>query len=193
MKKRLVVGISGASGIPIAVELLRELSENPDWESHVVMSKGAGRTLEQESDVTLDELTTMTARFYNISDIGASIASGTFEVEGMVIVPCSMKTIGGIASGYSDNLLLRAADVNLKERRKLVLVARETPLSSIHLDNMLKLSHAGAIIMPPMQTYYNLPKTIDDMIYHTVGKILSVYGIPYSRFRRWDPDSSASK
>lgn len=193
MKKRLVIGISGASGIPIAIELLRELSKNPDWESHLVISKGGQRTLEQESNVTFEELTAMADRFYNISDIGASIASGTFEVEGMVIVPCSMKTIGGIASGYSDNLLLRAADVNLKERRKLVLVARETPLSSIHLENMLKLSNVGAIIMPPMQTYYNLPKNIDDMIYHAVGKILNIYGIPYSRFRRWDPDSNASK
>lgn len=193
MKKRLVVGISGASGLPIAAELLREIKNNPDWESHVVISGGALRTLEMESNYTISELMDLCGYSYNLSDIGASIASGTFQTEGMVVVPCSMKTLSGIATGYSDNLLLRAADVTLKERRKLVLVARETPLSTIHLNNMLTVANAGAIIMPPMQTFYNKPKTIDDMIYHMVGKILNVYGITCSRFHRWDPDGLDAK
>ncbi|SHI80564.1 UbiX family flavin prenyltransferase [Parasporobacterium paucivorans] len=188
MKKRLVIGISGASGLPIAVELLREIKNNPEWESHVVISKGALRTLEMESSYTEQDLLDLCGHHYNLNDIGASIASGTFQTEGMIIVPCSMKTLAGITTGYSDNLLLRAADVTIKERRKLVLVARETPLSPIHLNNMLTLSNMGAIIMPPMQTFYNKPKTIDDMIYHMVGKILGVYGISCSRFHRWDPD-----
>ena len=189
MKKRLVVGLSGASGIPIAVELLKEISKNPEWETHLVMSKGAQYTLEQESDISFEELKSLGSYFHNIDNIGASIASGTFEVEGMIIVPCSMKTVAGIASGYSDNLLLRAADVNLKERRKLVLVARETPLNSIHLENMLKLSNIGVVIMPPMLTYYNEPKTLEDMTNHIVGKLLHEFDIPYNRFRRWNPDN----
>ncbi|MCG6282850.1 UbiX family flavin prenyltransferase, partial [Vibrio diabolicus] len=116
---------------------------------------------------------------------GASIASGTFRVEGMVVVPCSMKTLSGIAHGYSDNLLLRAADVNIKERRKLVLVARETPLSKLHLNNMLAATEYGAIIMPPMLTYYNHPKSIEDMENHIVGKILHEFGLESSHYKRW--------
>lgn len=188
MKKRLVIGISGASGIPIAIQLLREIEKIPQWESHLVMTRAAQATLKQESGIAVEELIKMSTHFYQLNEIGSNIASGTYETEGMVIVPCSMKTVAGIASGYSDNLLLRAADVTIKERRKLVLVARETPLSSIHLNNMLTLSNMGAIIMPPMQTYYNLPNNIDDMISHMVGKILDVYNIPYSRYKRWDPD-----
>lgn len=188
MKKRLVIGISGASGIPIAIELLKEIRENKEWESHLVITKGGQCTLNHESNVTIEELIELSDYFYDIKDIGSSIASGTFEVEGMVVVPCSMKTVAGIATGYSDNLLLRAADVTLKEKRKLVLVARETPLSSIHLTNMLTLSNMGVMIMPSVQTYYNHPKTIEDMTYHMVGKILNVFGIPCSRFQRWNPN-----
>ena len=121
----------------------------------------------------------------DLKNIGASIASGTYRTEGMIIVPCSMKTLAGIHSGYSDNLLLRAADVTIKERRKLVLVARETPFSHIHLRNMTELAQMGAIILPPMLTYYNLPVTIQDMTNHIAGKVLDIFGIELEGFNRW--------
>ena len=124
-------------------------------------------------------------KVYDIKDIGASIASGTYKTEGMIVVPCSMKTVSGIACGYSDNLLLRAADVTIKERRNLVVVARECPFSQIHLKNMLYLAELGAIIMPPMVTYYNNPVSFDDMNRHIIGKILDRFGIEISGFNRW--------
>lgn len=183
--KRLVIGVSGASGMPIAYEVLRALKEEPDWVSDLVITRGGECTIEQECDFSVDELKSLADVCHDIKNIGASIASGTYKTEGMVVVPCSMKTVAGIACGYSDNLLLRAADVTMKERRKLTLVARETPLSTIHLKNMYELSQMGVIIMPPMQTYYNRPENIQDMVNHMAGKILDVYGIEYKRFKRW--------
>ena len=185
MKKRLVVGLTGASGAPLAVELLRGMRSFPDWETHVVCSGIFARTLPLETGLSMEELEALADRMYPLEDIGASIASGTFRTEGMVIIPCSMKTLAGIASGYSDNLVLRAADVTLKERRKLVLVARESPLSSIHLKNMLFLSQCGATILPPMLTYYNCPQTVEDMTRHIVGKVLSEFGLELPGFHRW--------
>ncbi|MCD7980705.1 MAG: UbiX family flavin prenyltransferase [Clostridiales bacterium] len=185
--KRLIIGISGASGIPIAVSVLRALHELPDWTSCLVISKGGERTIEMETDFTVDEIAALADEIYDNTNVGASIASGTYRTEGMIVVPCSMKTVSGIANGYSDTLLLRAADVVIKERRRLLLVARETPLSTIHLRNMLTLSQMGVIIMPPMQTYYNHPESVSDMTDHMTGKILDVFGIDYSRFRRWNP------
>jgi 4-hydroxy-3-polyprenylbenzoate decarboxylase len=186
MKQRLVVGISGGSGMPIALELLRQLKENPSVETHLMYTRGAEITLQQETDVTVEELNTLADVVYDNSNIGAGPASGTFKTIGMVVVPCSMKTVAGICSGYSDNLLLRAADVTLKERRRLVLVARECPLSTIHLRNMLELSQMGVEIMPPMLTYYNHPKTLDDCTRHIVGKILDRFGIEGQCFNRWE-------
>ena len=183
--KRIVIGLSGASGMPIAIRLLEALKGNTEIETHIVMTKGAVETIKQETKLSVDDVKALADVVYDLDNIGAAIASGTFKTMGMVIVPCSMKTVGGIASGYSDNLLLRAADVMLKERRKLVLVARETPLNMIHLKNLYTLSQAGAIILPPMQTYYNLPETIDDMINHTVGKILDCFDVEYDKLRRW--------
>lgn len=183
--QRIVIGLSGASGMPIAIRLLEALRENKDIETHLVMTKGAAETIRQETKYTADEVKDLADVVYRLEDIGAAVASGTFKTVGMIVVPCSMKTVAGIASGYSDNLLLRAADVVLKERRKLVLVARETPLNMIHLKNLYTLSQAGAIILPPMQTYYNLPETIDDMIDHTVGKILDCFDVEYDKLRRW--------
>ncbi len=185
--KRLIIGISGASGIPIAVSVLRALRELPDWTSCLVISKSGEKTIELESDYTVEEITALADELYDNTNVGASIASGTYRTEGMIVVPCSMKTVSGIANGYSDTLLLRAADVVIKERRKLLLVARETPFSTIHLKNMLSLSQMGVIIMPPMQTYYNHPETVQDMTDHMTGKILDVFGIDYHRFRRWNP------
>ena len=185
--KRLVIGISGASGMPIAIGVLKALQEQEAWQSCLVISTGGEKTIEMETPYTVEEVKKLADEVYDIRNIGASIASGTFKTEGMVVVPCSMKTLSGIANGYSDNLLLRAADVVLKERRKLVLVARETPFNTIHLRNMLSLSEMGAIIMPPMQTYYNKPENVDDMVNHMVGKILDVFGIEHKSFRRWNP------
>lgn len=185
--KRIVIGISGASGIPIAIQVLKALKTQPDLSSCLVISNGGRKTIELETAFRMEEVTALADEYYDIQNIGASIASGTYRTDGMVVVPCSMKTLAGIANGYSDNLLLRAADVTIKERRKLVLVARETPYSTIHLRNMLTLSEMGVIIMPPMQTYYNQPKTIEDMVHHITGKILDVFHIDYKEFRRWNP------
>jgi 4-hydroxy-3-polyprenylbenzoate decarboxylase len=184
-KKRLIVGMSGASGAILGIELLKIVRECTEWETHLVISKGAEQTIIQETDYESREVMNLAHKVYSIKDIGASIASGTFKTEGMVIIPCSMKTIAGIASGYSDNLLLRAADVTIKERRNLVIVARECPLSTIHLRNMLSLSELGAIIIPPMITYYNKPISIEDLNRHIIGKVLDRFGIKVNGFRRW--------
>jgi flavin prenyltransferase len=133
----------------------------------------------------MEEVAALATRCHPLEDVGASIASGTFKTRGMVIVPCSMKTLAGVASGYSDNLLLRAADVTLKERRKLVLVARESPLSPVHLRNMQTVSDDGAILLPPMLTFYNRPECIDDLVRHMVGKILDIFDLELPRFKRW--------
>lgn len=183
--QRIIVGLSGASGMPIAVRLLEALKENKEIETHLVMTKGAVETIKQETKYSAEDVKQLADVVYKLEDIGAAISSGTFKTMGMVVVPCSMKTVSGIATGFSNNLLLRAADVVLKEKRKLVLVARETPLNMIHLQNLYTLSQAGAVILPPMQTYYNLPETIDDMIDHTVGKILDCFDIEYDKLRRW--------
>lgn len=184
-KKRLVIGMSGASGSILGIEILKVLSGNPEWETHLVVTRGAELTIPQETEYKLEDVTGLAYRAYDIKDIGASLASGTFKTEGMIVVPCSMKTAAGIACGYSDNLLLRAADVTIKERRNLVLVTRETPLSTIHLRNMLTLSEMGAVILPPMVTYYNRPADIESMNKQIVGKILDRFGIEVSGFNRW--------
>lgn len=184
-KKRLVIGISGASGAVLGIEILKILRENTDWETHLVISRGAELTIPKETEYTLEDVMHLADKVYDINNIGAGIASGTFKTDGMIIVPCSMKTVAGIASGYSDNLLLRAADVTIKERRNLILVTRESPLSTIHLRNMLTLSELGAFIIPPMISYYNKPLCLEDMNRHIVGKILDKFGIDVSGFNRW--------
>ena len=189
MHKRMVIGMSGASGAILGIELLRSLQLYPDWESHLVISRGAEKTIAQETDYTLQSVLDMADVVHPIENIGASIASGTFRTEGMVVVPCSMKTLAGIACGYSDNLLLRAADVTIKEKRRLILLARESPLSPIHLKNMCALSDYGATIMPPMLTYYNKPRSLAEMNHHMVGKILNCFGLDIAGFRRWGENS----
>jgi polyprenyl P-hydroxybenzoate/phenylacrylic acid decarboxylase-like protein len=188
--KRLVVGMSGASGAILGIQLLKIMREYPEWETHLVMTKGAEMTFAHETDYTLEQVKSLPDKVYDINQIGDSIASGTFQTEGMVIVPCSMKTVAGIACGYSDNLLLRAADVTLKERKKLVIVARESPLSTIHLRNMLTLAEAGAYIMPPVVTYYQKPLTLEEMNLQIIGKILDKFGIEINGYRRWNEDYS---
>ncbi len=184
-KKRLVVGMSGASGAILGIELLQLLKGNPDYETHLVISKGAEETILQETDYQIADVMQLADKVYDINNIGASIASGTYRTEGMIIVPCSMKTVAGIACGYADNLLLRAADVTIKEQRRLILATRECPLSAIHLRNMLTLAELGALIMPPMLTYYNNPVEIKDMNRHIIGKILEKFGMEVSGFNRW--------
>jgi 4-hydroxy-3-polyprenylbenzoate decarboxylase len=182
---RLIVGISGASGAPIAIELLCAL-KSAKVETHVVVTDGGKETIKAETTSTVEDIRALAGICYENENIGASIASGSFKTDGMVVAPCSMKTVAGIHCGYSDNLLLRAADVMLKERRKLVLVTRECPMSTIHLRNMYRLSQMGAIIVPPMLSYYNRPATIDDATRHIVGKILDQFDIEYAPFKRWD-------
>ncbi len=184
-KRRLVVGMSGASGAILGIKLLEIMKEYPEWETHLVISKGAEMTIMNETEYTLQQVKNLANIVYDCKNIGDSIASGSFETEGMIIVPCSMKTVAGVACGYSDNLLLRAADVTLKERRKLVIVARESPLSTIHLRNMLTLAEAGAYIMPPMPAYYNKPLSIEEVNLHIIGKILDKFGIEVNGYRRW--------
>jgi 4-hydroxy-3-polyprenylbenzoate decarboxylase len=189
-KKRLVVGMSGASGAPIGVELLQAMKHFPDWETHLVISEGARLTIEQETDLTFEDVASLATHYYKLNDVGASISSGTFRTQGMVIVPCSMKTLAGVATGYSENLLLRAADVVIKERRKLVMVARESPLSQLHLQNMQKAANLGALIIPPVLTFYNHPSTVQDMTRHIVGKILDVFELDMPDFKRWCNEAS---
>jgi 4-hydroxy-3-polyprenylbenzoate decarboxylase len=184
-KKRLVIGMSGASGAILGIDILKTLQGNPEWETNLVISHGAELTIAEETEYTLAEVIQLADNVYDIKNIGASIASGTFKTEGMIIVPCSMKTAAGVACGYSDNLLLRAADVTIKERRNLVVVPRESPLSTIHLKNLLALAKAGAMIIPPMVTYYNKPLSLEDMNRHIIGKILDKFGIEVAGFTRW--------
>lgn len=186
MKKRIVVGMSGASGAPIAVELLRQLQNYRELlETHLVVTRGAEMTLAQESDLGLEQLYELADVVYDNQSIGAGPASGSFKTLGMIVVPCSMKTLAGIVSGYSENLLLRAADVTLKERRKLVLVPRECPLGTIHLRNMLEASQLGAVVIPPVMSYYNAPKSLDDCNRHIVGKILEQFDLEGEEYHRW--------
>lgn len=177
MKKRLLIGMSGASGAPLTVELLRQLQKIDTVETHLIMTRGAEMTLRQETDLTPGQLRELADVYYENDSIGAGPASGSFETEGMMIVPCSMKTVAGIVSGYSDNLLLRAADVTLKENRKLVLAARESPLSTIHLRNLYELSRMGAVIIPPMMTYYHRPQSVEECTALAVQRILRQFGI----------------
>ena len=188
-QQRIIVGVSGASGMPVAVALLEALRAFPDWETHVILSKSAERVVHRETDLTPDALRAMAGYCHDPEDIGASVASGTFRTAGMIIVPCSMKSLAGIACGYADNLLLRAADVCLKERRPLVLAVRETPLHAVHLANMQRLAQMGAVIMPLMMSFYARPSCIEDMSRHMAGKLLDVFGLSMPGFRRWGEEA----
>lgn len=187
MKKRIVVGATGASGIPILTKCLELIKENPDFETHLIMSESARLTMEQEAGQDALEIANFADNILDIANIGAGPASGSFRSEGMLIVPCSMKTAAGIHCGYTDNLILRAADVTLKEQRTLVLAARETPLSSIHLRNLYELSLIpGVRIIPPMMTFYHKPENLDEMIYHIAAKLIEPFGIEAKEYRRWN-------
>lgn len=181
---RLIVAMTGATGAIFGVRLLQMLRETP-IETHLVMSKWATRTLLHETDVTPEAVQALATRVHPLGDQGATISSGSFVTRGMVVVPCSMRSLAAIAHGAGDNLIHRAADVILKERRKLVLVTRESPLNDIHLENMLRLSRMGAVICPPMPAFYSRPQTIDDLVTHTVIRILDQFDIHLDSPRRW--------
>lgn len=186
MSRRIIVGATGASGMPVLIKCLEMIKENPEYETWLIMSGSARLTLAQETDRSPAEVERLADVVLGPEEIGAGPASGSFKTEGMLIVPCSMKTIAGIHGGYADNLILRAADVTLKEGRKLVLAARETPLSAIHLRNLYELSMLpGVRIIPPMMTFYHRPETIDDMVYHTAAKLLEPFGIEAREYQRW--------
>ncbi|MEV6026080.1 UbiX family flavin prenyltransferase [Streptomyces sp. NPDC052036] len=188
---RLVVAITGATGVLLGVRLLEELRLHEGVETHLVMSRWARATLKAESDLTARQVAALADVSYAPDDQGAAIASGSFPVDGMIVMPCSMKTLAAIRTGYADGLVARAADVTLKERRKLVLVPRETPLGDNHLDHLLTLSRRGAVVLPPMLTFYNHPSTVDDMVDHIVARVLDQFGIASHRARRWQglPDA----
>jgi flavin prenyltransferase len=183
--KRLIVGITGATGVILGVRLLEALKDT-DVETHLVLSKWAIQTIEHETTYTVKQVRALASVDHAEGNMGASVSSGSFVTEGMVIVPCSMRSLAAIAHGTGDHLVHRAADVILKERRRLVLVVREMPLSDVHLENMLKLSRMGVTIMPPMPAFYNHPETLDDMVDHIVARVLDQVGISVDFAKRWE-------
>lgn len=184
-KKKIIIGITGASGTIYAIDLIKKLHEIPTVETHGVISTWAKENLKLEAEMNLNELENLLDYHYNINDLGAKIASGSFLVDDMVIVPASMKTVAAISAGHSDNLISRAADVTLKEQRKLIIVPRESPLSTIHLENLTRLSRLGVQVIPPIPAFYNHPQTIQDLIDHNTMKILDSLGIKNDTGGRW--------
>jgi flavin prenyltransferase len=184
-QRRIVVGISGASGAIYGVRLLQVLRAQPDVETHLVISKAALLTIAHETPFDPEAVTSLADRVYDQGDIAASIASGSFRTAGMVIAPCSMKTLSAVASSYTDNLMARAADVCLKERRKLVLVVRETPLHLGHLRLMTAVTEMGAVVLPPVPALYARPRTVGEIVDHTVGKVLDQFGVEANLMERW--------
>ncbi|MGW8318184.1 MAG: UbiX family flavin prenyltransferase [Candidatus Promineifilaceae bacterium] len=185
--KRLIVGISGASGVIYGIRLLEVLHDLPEVETHLVVSTAGAQTIGLETDFAVSEVMALADVNYRFNDIAAAISSGSFRTAGMVVIPCTMKTLAGIAHSFSDNLLLRAADVVLKDRRRLVLVPRETPLHLGHLRLMIQAVEMGAIMVPPLPAFYHRPQTIDDIINQTVNRVLDLLDIelPEDLFRRW--------
>jgi len=185
MTSRIVIGIAGASGVIYGVRML-QLLKDTNYETHLIISEAAKLNIEIETRYKAKEVAAMADYTYDHKNIAASVASGSFLTEGMVVVPCTIKTLSGIANSYTENLLVRAADVILKEKRKLVLVVRETPLHKGHLRLMTMAADLGAHILPPVPSFYHMPKTIDDIIDQTIGKIFDYMGIEHNLFRRWN-------
>ena len=183
-RPRLIVGISGASGVIYGVRLLQALKELP-VETHLVMTRTAEVALAHETDFKVDDVRRLADVAFRIDDLAAAISSGSYRTIGMIVAPCSMRSLGEIAHGITSNLLTRAADVVLKERRRLVLVARETPLHAIHLRNMTTLAEMGVIIAPPVPAFYNRPKSLDDIVDHTVGRLLDLFDLDTGKVKRW--------
>lgn len=184
MNNRIVVGISGATGVIYGVKMLKALYDC-GVETHLVITQSGIKNLHIETDYTMADLEAFASAVYDVDDVGAAIASGSFKVDGMVIAPCSIKTLSAVANSFNYNLLIRAADVNLKEKRRVVLMVRETPFHEGHLELMLKVARMGGVIMPPVPAFYHMPKTLDDIIYQSVGKVLDLFSIDAGLFRRW--------
>jgi len=183
--RRIVLGISGASGAVYGARLAEVIGGIADVELHLIVSRGAAATIEYETDRTVDQVLGLAQRTYEETDLAAALASGTFLTDGMVVAPCSIRTLSSVANSANDNLITRAADVHLKERRRLVLMVRETPLHAGHLRLMSQATDAGAVILPPVPGFYIRPRTIDELVDHSVGKALDVLGIEHDLFPRW--------
>ena len=181
---RIIVGISGATGAIYGVRILERLRD-AGVETHLVISRWGARTLMHETPYSREQVEALASFTYSPGDMGAAISSGSFRTDGMIVAPCSAKTLAAIAHGFGDHLIHRAADVVLKERRRLVLLVREAPLSDIHLENMLTLSRVGAVVLPPLPAFYNHPRTIDDLVDHTVSRVLDQFGLETSGVERW--------
>jgi 4-hydroxy-3-polyprenylbenzoate decarboxylase len=182
--KKIIISITGASGAIYGIRLLEILKEY-DIETHLIISKSANLSIATETSLSIKEIKNLADYVYNPSDIGAKISSGSFKVMGMIIAPCSMKTLSAIASGFENDLTIRAAGIIIKEQKKLVLMTRETPLSPIHLENMLKLSRIGVAICPPVPAFYNKPTTLDDIVNHSITRVLDLFDIETNLIKRW--------
>ena len=183
-RERVIVGLSGASGVILGIRLLEVLSKY-DLETHLIISDAAKRTIGMETDWKVADVEALANQVHDFNNIGSSIASGSFKTKGMVIIPCSIKTLSAIAYSFNTNLLIRAADVVIKERRRLVLVVREMPLHSGHLESMLKVHEMGGVILPPMLTFYQKPKNLEEMMDYVIGKVLDSLAIDHNLYRRW--------
>lgn len=187
--KKIIVGITGATGVIYGVRLL-EVLRDLDIESHVVISEAAKQNIMIETDLAVEDVEKLAFRLHDVKNMAAAISSGSFKTDGMVIVPCTIKTLSGLANSYNDNLITRAADVVLKERRRLIVVVRETPLHKGHLELMGRVADLGGIILPPVPAFYHNPKKIEDLIDHIVGKILDLMEIEHNLFQRWEGERS---
>lgn len=185
MKKRIIVGLSGASGVIYGIRALEHLARMPEAESHLIVSEGAATNIAVETRYSLDEVKALADVVHSNANLAATLASGSFQTDGMLVVPCSIKTLSGIANSYADNLLVRAADVVLKERRPLLLVVREAPLHKGHLELMARAADYGAVIYPPMPAFYHDPQNIEDILDQTIGKLFDHLGLEHRLFRRW--------
>ena len=181
---RIIVGIAGATGVIYGIKMLKVLCDI-GIETHLVVTHSGLKNILLETEYTLADLESMATKVYDVDNVGASIASGSYRADGMIVIPCSIRSLSAIANSYNNNLLVRAADVTLKERRRLVLVVRETPLHEGHLELMMRVTRMGAVVMPPVPAFYHMPKTIDDLIDQTLGKALDLFAIDASLFRRW--------
>jgi polyprenyl P-hydroxybenzoate/phenylacrylic acid decarboxylase-like protein len=182
----IIVGITGATGVIYGIRILEILASLKKVETHLVISEAGALTIKYETGWAVEDVKKLATVAYDITDIGARISSGSFRSEGMIIAPCTVKTMSAIANSYTENLIIRAADVTLKERRKLVLMLRETPLHLGHLRNMERVTEMGAIVAPPVPAFYAKPKTIDEIVDHTVGKVLDMFGIEHNLVCRWE-------
>jgi len=184
-KQRLIVAMTGATGSIYGLRILETLRRKGGWETHLIVSDAGMLNAWQEYKLARKDITKLADVVHNVRDVGASISSGSFITAGMVVAPCSMKTLAAVANGFSDNLISRAADVILKERRRLVLITREAPLNLAHIRNMASVTEMGGVIFPPVPAFYSHAKTIDDLVNHTVGRVLDLFGVAHYNIRRW--------